>query len=124
MKTILALFIAFAGSTAFAKPETRCGWIENPTPANYSIIDADGEWIISVQGGYQAEGDVAFPNDYDNNYVKTNINYGYFYHLAYLYHFVRVSHITIGQLAGMHQSILVNAYIYKGAKIGDICYDA
>lgn len=78
MKTILALFIAFAGSTAFAKPEVRCGWIENPTPANYWIIDADGEWTISVQGGYQAEGDVVFPRDGANNYVKTNFNYGYF----------------------------------------------
>jgi Protein of unknown function (DUF4087) len=37
--------------------ETRCGWFSNPTPANASLFDRDGEWIIGVQGGYQAEGD-------------------------------------------------------------------
>ena len=39
------------------KSETRCGWFSDPTPANASLYDRDGEWIIAVQGGYQAEGD-------------------------------------------------------------------
>ena len=37
------------------KFETRCGWMDNPTPANYSLYDKDREWIISVQGGYHVE---------------------------------------------------------------------
>ncbi len=35
--------------------ETRCGWFDNPTPANYSLYDKDSEWIIGVQGGYQVD---------------------------------------------------------------------
>jgi hypothetical protein len=35
-------------------PQTRCGWLQNPTPANWWLIDRDGEWLIGAQGGYQA----------------------------------------------------------------------
>ena len=55
--------------------ETRCGWFVNPTPANAWLTDAQGEWIIGVQGGYQAEGD--WPEFKDSQWVKTNNNYGY-----------------------------------------------
>ena len=60
---------------AGAKPETRCGWFSNPTPANAWLDDRDGQWIIAVQGGYQAEGDWA--SFKANQWVKTNGNYGY-----------------------------------------------
>ncbi|MBL7685903.1 MAG: DUF4087 domain-containing protein, partial [Deltaproteobacteria bacterium] len=39
------------------KYETRCGWIDNPTPANWDLTDRDRTWTIGVQGGVQAEGD-------------------------------------------------------------------
>ena len=55
--------------------ETRCGWFVNPTPANASLYDRDGEWIIGVQGGYQAEGD--WPNFGPKQWVETNVHYGY-----------------------------------------------
>lgn len=55
--------------------ETRCGWFSNPTPANASLYDRDDEWIISVQGGYQAEGD--WPIFGPKQWVKTNVHYGY-----------------------------------------------
>ncbi len=55
--------------------ETRCGWFSNPTPANASLYDRAGEWIIGVQGGYQAEGD--WPAFGPRQWVKTNVNYGY-----------------------------------------------
>src|SRR5215470_16421037 len=55
--------------------ETRCGWFSNPTPANASLYDRDGEWIIGVQGGYQAEGD--WPGFKRGQWIRTNINYGY-----------------------------------------------
>ncbi len=29
---------------------TRCGWLDNPTPNNFSFTDRDGEWMISMQG--------------------------------------------------------------------------
>jgi len=45
------------GTAEVEKSETRCGWFSNSTPANASVHDREAEWIISVQGGYQAEGD-------------------------------------------------------------------
>jgi hypothetical protein len=53
-----------------AKPETRCGWVSNPTPANWWLNDRDGEWTISVQGGYQASG--ADLPDFGKKWVVTN----------------------------------------------------
>lgn len=58
--------------------ELRCGWIENPTPANVWLVDRDGLWIISSQGlDEQAEGDFALPED-NNVTVFTNRTYGYY----------------------------------------------
>ena len=57
------------------KSEMRCGWFSNPTPANASLFDRDGEWIIGVQGGHQAEGD--WPEFAPNQWVETNGHYGY-----------------------------------------------
>ncbi len=57
--------------------ETRCGWLQNPTPANWWLKDRDGTWTISVQGGYQARGMDNLPNIDDREYVRTNGNYGY-----------------------------------------------
>ena len=57
--------------------ETRCGWLQNPTPANWFLKDKDDNWIISAQGGYQARGMDNFPPFKDDEYVKTNVNYGY-----------------------------------------------
>jgi hypothetical protein len=74
MKALIVLSIFFTAVNTFA--EVRCGWILNPTPANISLIDADTEWIIGEQGGYQAVGDIEYPND--DQYVNTNGNYGYF----------------------------------------------
>jgi hypothetical protein len=56
--------------------ENRCGWFENPTPANMSLIDKDGEWLIGAQGGYQAEGTDNIP-DFGDDWVETNVHYGY-----------------------------------------------
>jgi hypothetical protein len=55
--------------------ETRCGWFSNPTPANASLYDRDGEWVIGVQGGYQTEGD--WPSFKSGQWVETNGHYGH-----------------------------------------------
>jgi hypothetical protein len=55
--------------------ETRCGWFDNPTPANASLYDRAGEWIIAVQGGHQAEGD--WPDFGPKQWVETNGPHGY-----------------------------------------------
>ena len=74
---------AFIVAAALAAPgppgpgERRCGWISNPTPANWSLIDRDGEWILGVQGGYQAPGMDEMPDMSTAGWVETNGHYGY-----------------------------------------------
>jgi len=76
-RTALVLCLASLSMLATAAPvhaagvrETRCGWFDNPTPANAWITDRDGQWIIGTQGGRQAEGDL--PDFPDNRWVHTN----------------------------------------------------
>jgi hypothetical protein len=82
---VICLLLAFAALVS-ARPgsprapaveqfETRCGWFSNPTPANASLHDRDGEWVIGVQGGYQAEGD--WPSFKSGQWVETNGHYGH-----------------------------------------------
>lgn len=71
----LILGLAVADVAAQQRSEQRCGWFVNPTPANAWLIDKAGEWIISAQGGLQAEGD--WPSFASSRRVKTNGHYGY-----------------------------------------------
>lgn len=65
-------------TSAGGRLETRCGWFSNPTPANVSLYDGDGEWIIGVQGGYQVADDWAWPVFKPRQWVLTNTgSYGY-----------------------------------------------
>ena len=74
---VLAALTALIAGPAVAKPEQRCGWIANPTPANWWLNDRDGEWIISEQGGYQAPG-VDLPDFSEHDWVVTNAgDHGY-----------------------------------------------
>ncbi|HYI63780.1 MAG TPA: DUF4087 domain-containing protein [Allosphingosinicella sp.] len=57
--------------------ERRCGWLQNPTPANFWLIDRDGEWLIGAQGGYQAPGMDDMPDMSTRGWVETNGHYGY-----------------------------------------------
>jgi hypothetical protein len=58
---LVAFFIMFASSITAAhekdKFETRCGWFANPSPNNATLTDRDGEWDVSVQGEYEAQGE-------------------------------------------------------------------
>ncbi len=56
---------------------TRCGWFSNPTPANIWLYDGQGEWTIGVQGGYQIDRDWDWPDFAPEQWVRTNVNYGY-----------------------------------------------
>jgi len=76
---LITVFILLSPSFLSAqakKQETRCGWFSNPTPANISLYDSEGDWIIGVQGGYQVEGDWAWPN-FGKQWIRTNGHYGY-----------------------------------------------
>jgi uncharacterized protein DUF4087 len=57
--------------------ETRCGWFENPTPANISFWDRDGDWTIGVQGGYQVPGSWPWPRFKSGQWVRTNGEHGH-----------------------------------------------
>ncbi|MDA8522730.1 DUF4087 domain-containing protein [Acidovorax sp. NCPPB 4044] len=51
-----------AAATASSDTATRCGWFDNPSPSNVTLVDKDGEWTIGMQGGHQAKGPwPAFP---------------------------------------------------------------
>lgn len=78
----LIILIALFALPAAAATETRCGWWDNPTPANTWLIDSAGEWTIGTQGDHQAEwADDAFnPSERifpENEWVATNGSYGY-----------------------------------------------
>ena len=54
-----------------------CGWVENPTPANWTLTDKTAQWIINTQGGHQA-GDMPDFQKGKSFWVKTQPNgYGY-----------------------------------------------
>jgi hypothetical protein len=79
---LILVAAAFAGGqprtfvyAEVGRSETRCGWFSNPTPSNASLHDRDAEWIIGVQGGYQAEGD--WPDFGPKQWIETNVHYGY-----------------------------------------------
>lgn len=57
--------------------QQRCGWLVNPTPANFWLVDRHGEWIMAAQGGYQAPGMDDLPDMNAGGWVRTNGNYGY-----------------------------------------------
>jgi hypothetical protein len=73
MTPLLALAIA-AQSTPI---ETRCGWLHNPTPGNWWLVDRDGEWLIGAQGGYQAPGMDGMPDMTTAGWAETNGHYGH-----------------------------------------------
>jgi len=76
MRTAFILSIALAAAPV-AAAETRCGWLQNPTPANWWLIDRDGEWLIGAQGGYQAPGMDEMPDMSTRGWVEVNGHYGY-----------------------------------------------
>ena len=64
--------------TAQNQFEKRCGWFQNPTPANAWLSDRDGLWLISTQGGYRATGnwpDIP-PKQWVTTYVAGSHGYG------------------------------------------------
>ncbi|MFQ3586007.1 MAG: DUF4087 domain-containing protein [Cyanobacteriota bacterium] len=59
--------------------EVRCGWLDNPTLANWFLVDRDEDWLISAQGGVQAEGLERIPNLTEGEFVTLRASYGYAY---------------------------------------------
>ena len=55
----------------------RCGWLSNPTPANWWLTDSEGQWILGTQGADQAPGMDEMPDMSTAGWVETNGSYGY-----------------------------------------------
>jgi Protein of unknown function (DUF4087) len=62
-------------SIAAKKVSTRCGWYDNLTPGNSGLADRQGYWLIGVQGGHQAIGDL--PKFSKARWISKNRSYGY-----------------------------------------------
>lgn len=69
--------IVLLGASLAQASENRCGWINNPTPGNWWLTDADGQWTIMTQGSYEAGGMDNIGDISAGDYVATNGNYGY-----------------------------------------------
>ncbi|HEX6661204.1 MAG TPA: DUF4087 domain-containing protein [Sphingomicrobium sp.] len=77
MNSAISLLMIIAAAAPAQAAERRCGWLANPTPANWWLTDRAGEWIIGVQGGYQAPGMDNLPDMSTKGWVNTNGSYGY-----------------------------------------------
>lgn len=70
-----------AAKSPAAKPleaaENRCGWLVNPTPGNFELVDRDARWLLSSQGGYQAPGMDDMPDMSVAGWVEDNGSYGH-----------------------------------------------
>jgi len=77
-RTCVALLLVIVSSVFASAAETRCGWLENPTPGNWWLTDRDGSWTLMTQGeDYREEVMDNVPPFNDAQYVATNGNYGY-----------------------------------------------
>ena len=75
--------MAVCGALALAPGPTRaaerlCGWLHNPTPANYWLTDRATQWTLSEQGGSAVPGFDDLPDMARYGWVVTNgDSYGY-----------------------------------------------
>ena len=80
MRLAIAAAALIAGTfigQADAAPERRCGWLANPSPANWWLLDRDGEWVLSVQGREPVPGLDTIPDMTTLGWVGTNGPHGY-----------------------------------------------
>ena len=74
LNALIMLALAMAAPPA---PERRCGWLQNPTPANWWLVDRDGEWTARRAGRLSGAGDGRDARHVDAGWVETNGHYGY-----------------------------------------------
>ncbi|WP_244122919.1 DUF4087 domain-containing protein [Burkholderia gladioli] len=70
---LVCLSIALLNSHAFAQTrENRCGWLHNPTPANWWLDDKNGSWTLSTMGDKPVPGFDNLPDMTSRDWVVTN----------------------------------------------------
>jgi hypothetical protein len=72
-----ALFVFISAALLYthavaSSRENRCGWLQNPTPANWWLDDKDGSWTLSVMGGRPVPGFDDLPDMTSGDWVVTN----------------------------------------------------
>jgi hypothetical protein len=74
-----ALLLAAPAAEAQRGIENRCGWIVNPSPGNYWLVDRDARrgWLISAQGGYRARGMDLLPDFTVSEWVESRPDSSY-----------------------------------------------
>ncbi|WRT53619.1 DUF4087 domain-containing protein [Enterobacter bugandensis] len=55
MRKYFPLVLLILSNHALAS-KLRCGWLQNPSPANQWLTDREGTWDISLQGGNSSSG--------------------------------------------------------------------
>lgn len=80
-RPLLLAIALHAAMPAQAETLRRCGWFANPTPANFVLQDADGNWWLQMQGsppapGFEAAFERADPFGPEWVYENTG-SYGY-----------------------------------------------
>jgi hypothetical protein len=73
----ILVLLGLVAAAPLAAAEKRCGWIENPSPANWWLTDRQGEWTIMLQGGPEPAGMNKIPDLTTRDWVRTNGYYGY-----------------------------------------------
>jgi hypothetical protein len=66
-----------AAPKSIAASGRRCGWLHNPTPANWWLVDGDGQWVLGSQGSEPVAGMDEMPDMSAGEWVETNGYYGY-----------------------------------------------
>jgi hypothetical protein len=78
MKTVIgAVLLAALATPAWGVTERRCGWLHNPTPANWWLEDRAGQWVLGTQGSDQVPGMENLPDMAARGWVRTNGYHGY-----------------------------------------------
>ncbi len=78
LSALAALLAGLAAASPLSAAENRCGWLQNPTPGNWWLDDADASWTMMTQGGGgEPAGMDIIPDISERDYVRTNGNYGY-----------------------------------------------
>jgi hypothetical protein len=73
----IAAILALSLCCGSAVAETRCGWLHNPTPANWWLTDTKATWTVMTQGGPEPAGFAHISDISRKSFVRTNRNYGY-----------------------------------------------
>lgn len=69
---VYILITSFGTHAVAGTRGSRCGWLQNPTPANWWLDDKDGSWTLSVMGDSPVPGFDDLPDMTSGDWVVTN----------------------------------------------------